>query len=545
MKEVGLRIGLNTSEAVAGVQNLSDTFESLSENISKASKMGNSDFAKEYEKQLQTVKQIKFEQANNGSGGFGGGGISGGLSGKVVNSVINTLNSSIGSAEQGSVSGLISSGLSGVGAFLTGPKGIAVAAAAGITAGLGKLSSFYSSRVKALTGLNAAINKVEREIIKGENFSKLSENEKKRYKKLSDGQYIEKKDYRRHENDANMSNLEDSLKASNDLGFSVEESAQVAKILTNYGLGSDSVSKTNSLMGWVSSKDVDKNSVASLYGTAYRFNSNKGSGETLAQAWDVHDRMGLSRGQFQETIDILQSALSSSISSGFSKSIGEIGENLINLKNRSGGSSFWEGEEGFKKYSQIEGSLKGFRSLNNINDIIKYRAINSLSEDEKKELLGDRYIEGDSFTNAKMLSERGYDEGIIKNSIDIIENMQGEGNTMGIISSLDNIFGLGTAFSVDLYNMYKKDYASNDLKNLINKAQENPTYVTSNTEKEEVVQGLKNITSNVGSQVVKTTANIKSLGEKALQTVNKLETLNKVLDKGSDLKRGELIWSEQ
>ncbi len=524
MKEVGLRIGLNTSEAVAGVQNLSDTFESLSENIEKASKIGNTDFAREYEKQAQSIRQVKFEQANSGSSGAGSSGSFGGFGGKGVNGAVNTFNSTIGAAEQGSVSGLVSSGLAGAGALLTGPAGIAVAAAAGITAGIGKLSSFYSSRVEALTGLNAAINHVEREIIKEENFYKLSENDKNRYKELSNGWYIKKDDYKRYENDASMKQLENRLKASNELGFSVEESAQVARILTTYGLGDKSINKTNGLMGWISSKDVDKNSVASLYGTAYRFNSNKGSGDTLAQAWSVNNRMGLGRGQFQETIDILQSALSSSISSGFSKSIGEIGENLINLKNRSGGSRFWEGEEGFKKYSQIEGSLRGFRSLNNVNDIIKYRAINSLSEDEKKKLLGNRYIEGDSFTNAKMLAERGYDEKVISSAISIIEDMQGEGNTMGIISSLNDMFGLGTTSSVDFYNMYKNG-KSTDLKSIINRAQGSPTNKTSNTIKQEVGQSLKNTAADFGSGIVMDFADLYKKIKKVVDSLGEFKTV--------------------
>ena len=448
MKEVSLKINLDAQNVVTSAQNISDAFTKIVDKMKEAQEAGDIDLASKYANQAQTLQQLYNGMANGNSGG-GGKNIAtpqGFMSG--VNSASSSIRGAIGNFSQGDAFGgglSLLSGGAGLAATFGGPIGLGVAAAlAPVIAGgyiIKDLASKYEEHINNAMEVNARLNETEPMLIT-DNANGPRENDT----------------MVRERNTKNIRNsLKLSMKAAEAYGYQAEAGVEQVKKLAEYGYTKDKVfDVSRNIFGWAKTTGLESSALADFKGMMYRYDKgyNKKNNNYLEQAYYASKQMGLEKGQFGEALRGLEAVFRDGISKGFSKSIGEMGSTLAFLTRNSDKSPFWTGEEGVKRYRNLNEVVSQTSSLNSPDKIIRYNAVASLPENEKKAILESHGIKyTNTYQDNMMILDLGFNSKVFKREMDLAHNLIGDKSEE--IEYIKNTYGKNYIEAQQLYDINK------------------------------------------------------------------------------------------
>ena len=496
MQEVAIKMSLDAQSVVSSAQNISDAFSHITEKIKEAQEAGNMDLVSKYSSQAKSLQGL-YNGMASGNGSNGGGfkaGAGSFMSG--VNSASSSVQGAIGNFSNGDMMGgglgLLAGG-AGLAATFGGPIGLGVAAAlAPVLAGgyiVKTLSEKYEDKIDEAMSLNARFTDTERSIwyeelggkyedflrnnnLKQENMEAFKENGKLRYRERA-----ESVKGRNTENIRN--NLQKAMEAGASFGYSADEGIAQAKRLSEYGYNSDNVyTASKNTFAWAKSMGLAPSVLADFKGNMYRYGDK--NADHFAQANLAGLFMGLKKGQFDETLRSLGDIFRDGINQGFTRSIGEIGSTLAFLRKASGDSKFFTGEEGAKRYRQLNDIVSNTPALDSVDKILRYRAIASMSEEEKKKILKEHGVtySGNYQDNFK-IAQLGLIPETFKGEIEEFKKVYGQNNTTELIEYLtkthaNNNYIEGQRYFEIYQNMNKKE---------IEKGVKNPYYTDLTTVK--------------------------------------------------------------
>ena len=496
MQEVAIKMSLDAQSVVSSAQNISDAFSHITEKMKEAQEAGNMDLVSKYASQAKSLQGL-YNGMASGNGSNGGGfkaGAGSFMSG--VNSASSSVQGAIGNFSNGDMMGgglgLLAGG-AGLAATFGGPVGLGVAAAlAPVLAGgyiVKTLSEKYEDKIDEAMSLNARFTDTGRSIwyeesgvkyedflrnnnLKRENMEAFKENDRIRYRERTESVKV-----RNTENIRNS--LQKAMEAGASFGYSADEGIAQAKRLSEYGYNSDNVySASKNTFAWAKSMGLDPSILADFKGNMYRYGDK--NTDHFAQANHASLFMGLERGQFGETLRSLGDIFRDGINQGFTRSIGEIGSTLAFLRKASGNSKFFTGEEGAKRYRQLNNIVSNTPSLDSVDKILRYRAIASMSEEEKKKLLTKHGVtySGNYQDNFK-IAQLGFTPEVFKREIEEFKKVYGQNNTTELIEHLTKTYGNNNYIEGQRYfemyqNMNKKE---------IEKGVKNPYYIDLKTVK--------------------------------------------------------------
>jgi len=496
MQEVAIKMSLDAQSVVSSAQNISDAFSHITEKMKEAQEAGNMDLVSKYTSQAKSLQGL-YNGMASGNGNNGGGfkaGAGSFMSG--VNSASSSIQGAIGNFSNGDMMGgglgLLAGG-AGLAATFGGPIGLGVAAAlAPVLAGgyiVKTLSEKYEDKIDEAMSLNARFTDTGRSIwyeetgvkyedflrnnnLKRENMEAFKENDKIRYRERTESVKV-----RNTENIRNS--LQKAMEAGASFGYSADEGIAQAKRLSEYGYNSNNVySASKNTFAWAKSMGLDPSVLADFKGNMYRYGDK--NADHFAQANHASLFMGLERGQFGETLRSLGDIFRDGINQGFTRSIGEIGSTLAFLRKASGDSKFFTGEEGAKRYRQLNNIVSNTPSLDSVDKILRYRAIASMSEEEKKKILTEHGVtySGNYQDNFK-IAQLGFIPETFKREVDEFKKVYGQNNTTELKEYLTKTYGNNNYIEGQRYfEMYQ-----NMNKEEIEKGVKNPYYTNLKTVK--------------------------------------------------------------
>ncbi|GMO51970.1 MAG: hypothetical protein Pg6C_17120 [Treponemataceae bacterium] len=265
--------------------------------------------------------------------------------------------------------------------------------------------------------------------------------------------------------------------AANEYGYSAQEGMEAVKQGARQGLGEgDAVAAAKKAFAFERGTGADRDALLELETRGRRF----GMDNMIGAAWQGNQASGMSTGQFNEFLRSMQRVFEDGISKGFVRGANEIAGNLTYLAELSGGSALYKGEEGAKIMQSLSGGIEGATSLSSVNDILTYRAAQSVidqwknSDDESQRqkyrdlfdldpsIAG--YEAGDpakasSWYAATLLMNRGFTPEVFNQQMRNFGTAD-RGDFDNIIGRIMSQYGMNSAQAGFLYNAWKKNNGS-------------------------------------------------------------------------------------
>lgn len=170
------------------------------------------------------------------------------------------------------------------------------------------------------------------------------------------------------------------LSASRGTGMDLDEFMRLSNRLSSYGVST--VGRAGHLANAAVLANrytgADTNSLLGYLGIQERYRQGDAIGN-MNYAYSAAISSGLQRNQFGEFLDGLQGVIETGISKGYVKSTKEVSDTMVMFNKLSGGSQFWQGEQGFQRLNQINNGLANATSLGSATQLAVYQAMSGLS----------------------------------------------------------------------------------------------------------------------------------------------------------------------
>lgn len=247
--------------------------------------------------------------------------------------------------------------------------------------------------------------------------------------------------------------MDEASEAGARFGYRLEETMGVMSSLAKRGASGDVAGLAGYTMQFARGFGMDPGALAGFVGTGARF----GQQNSLEGIAGMLNRQNMSPARFGEMMNAQLGIFEDALSRGVVKGFDEIGA-LQNMF-ASGGELF-RGELGAQRIRQMDNVVAGSTSLGREEDVLMYRAMSGLMEDEEYR---DKHNISDDFTyidTMKQLEQglTGYLFGAIRSQV---ENMSG-GNQSQMIEMLRSIFNVNYTTAEALLSM-SEDEAVNEL----------------------------------------------------------------------------------
>lgn len=244
------------------------------------------------------------------------------------------------------------------------------------------------------------------------------------------------------------------LSASENTGMGIDDFMRLANRFSGYGVSS--VGRAGALANAAAKASrytgASSDSLAAYLGTQERYGGDAIGG--MNYAYSAAIASGLQRNQFGEFLDGLQSVIENGISKGYVKSTKEVSDTMVMFDKLSGGSKFWQGEQGFNRLQSISNGLASATALNSSTQLAVYQAMSGLS--------------GGDMLDTFALMEKGLDVNSFKAIATRFKNIYG-GDRYSEVMAWKEISGLNYNGAMQLQQMAQGDLSKVDatmIKNL-------------------------------------------------------------------------------
>jgi hypothetical protein len=255
-------------------------------------------------------------------------------------------------------------------------------------------------------------------------------------------------------------------------GYSAEEGMDAMKQAAQQGLGgTEAKEAARQVFDYERRTGADRGTLMGISTMSARY----GMGDALGEGWAGLQASVMKPGQYNEYLRAMQRVMEDGISKGFSKSAKEIAGDLTFLKQLSGGSELWKGEQGQKRLSQMSAGLEAATGLASSSDILAFRgAKNVLGNDTDGRIWnqianldgkeGADIKRSGSYIDAMILMERGLNADTFSEIMRLNRNAEG-GDRSAVIERMRDQFGLNYTNSAMLYDQWamKTDYGTKEM----------------------------------------------------------------------------------
>lgn len=234
------------------------------------------------------------------------------------------------------------------------------------------------------------------------------------------------------------------LESSRGTGSDIDTFMSLANSLTRFGINDvkSAGAYTKAAINTERYTGADSQNVMNYLGTQYRYGQNAIG--NMNYAYSAARASGLDRNQFGEFLDGLEGVIESGISKGYVKSTKEVSDTMVMFDKLSGGSKFWQGQQGFNRFNQISAGLSNATSLGNNSQLLAFQALSGV---------GGNPI--DTFT----LMEKGLSVDTFKKIAGRFKNVFA-GDSFSEISAWKELTGLNYTGAQQLYQMAHGDLGS-------------------------------------------------------------------------------------
>jgi hypothetical protein len=161
----------------------------------------------------------------------------------------------------------------------------------------------------------------------------------------------------------------------------------------------------------------------------------------------------------------MQKTFEDGISKGFVRGGQEIAGNLSYLSALTDENPLYQGEQGAQVLSQFNNGFSNATGLNNVNDVLTYRAAqetwDKITPEEQAKIYEsagmskEDMARGTDWLNASLLLEHGFTPELFKAQMNMFETAEGKNNTEGIVRRMSEQYGMDTTQAYTLYSKYK------------------------------------------------------------------------------------------
>ena len=253
------------------------------------------------------------------------------------------------------------------------------------------------------------------------------------------------------------------LSASKGTGMDIDEFMRAANRFSSYGVTTGERASELTRAAGLAERNTgaDLSSITAFLGTQERYGGRAGTdssgrviyqgareqraGNALAEmnyAYNAALASGLQRNQFGEFLDGLQNVIETGISKGYIKSTKEVSDTMVMFDKLSGGSKFWQGEQGFNRLQSINNGLANATALNSSTQLAVYQAMAGLS--------------GGDMLDTFALMEKGLDVNSFKAISQRFNNIFG-GDRYSEVMALKELTGLNYTGAMQLRDMAHGD----------------------------------------------------------------------------------------
>jgi hypothetical protein len=251
-------------------------------------------------------------------------------------------------------------------------------------------------------------------------------------------------------------------------GYSAEEGMDAMKQAMRQGLsGEEAGAVMEQSFDLERRTGADRGTLLGISSMSARY----GAGDALGTGWQGLQASGMKPGQYNEYLRAMQRVMEDGIREGFSKSAKEIAGDLTFIKEMSGGSELWKGEQGQQRLSQMSAGLEAATGLASSSDILAFRGAQNVlkgMDEENWRKLTDLDNNGTSdikrsgsYIDAMILMERGLNADTFSEIMKLNNKAEG-GDRSAVVERMRQQFGLNYTNSAMLYDQWAKqtDYGT-------------------------------------------------------------------------------------
>lgn len=196
----------------------------------------------------------------------------------------------------------------------------------------------------------------------------------------------------------NMFTIQGALRGyATDTGVSLDEFMGNATSLSRYGITDSQIAGSLTRAASLAARNTgaDTSSILNYLGTQQRYAGGNGRAN-MNYAYSAALETGLTKDQFGEFLDGLESVIESGISKGYVSSSKDVADTMVMFSKMSGNDPLWTGELGFQMYNKMQSGMSAATNLSNTSQMLMYQAMRGLTGNGKNaELETLKMMEGD------------------------------------------------------------------------------------------------------------------------------------------------------
>lgn len=295
--------------------------------------------------------------------------------------------------------------------------------------------------------IGSLINSISSGVINAQTERKIAEIQERQQKvdKYRERVDLMDESYRKY-GGANMWETQAAmLSASQGVGMGINEFMGLANKFSAYGVTTSGRASDLARAAGLAARytGADSGSLAAYLGTQERYGGNALS--DMNYAYNAALASGLQRNQFGEFLDGLENVIETGISKGYVRSTKEVSDTMVMFDKLSGGSKFWQGEQGFNRLQTINNGLANATALNSSTQLAVYQAMAGLS--------------GGDMLDTFALMEKGLDVNSFKAISQRFKNIFG-GDRYSEVMAWKELSGLNYTGAMQLRDMAQGDFGN-------------------------------------------------------------------------------------
>jgi hypothetical protein len=263
--------------------------------------------------------------------------------------------------------------------------------------------------------------------------------------------------FARHTRDLRTS-FDMAADAANKWGYSAEEGMELVQRAAKEGLAGGSYAAADRIMHYERATGASRDVLAQADLRFSRF----GAGDALGVGYAGNSASGMQKGQYEEYLRGMQQIFERGIENGFIKGAKEIAGDMSFFAKLNKDNPLWKGELGVQKLMTASNAIANSVNLASVSDILNFQAAHGLAgkygvDEKSRKKWGDlrtgTAYRGDA-TDTKIMLERGLTGELFLEQMKNFERLYGKDNRDGMVSAISRGTRFNTTTSAQLYEAY-------------------------------------------------------------------------------------------
>lgn len=254
-----------------------------------------------------------------------------------------------------------------------------------------------------------------------------------------------------------------AAKSASRFGFTIEEGMTAVEQLAKLGVTSYSAyGAASRVFQYERGTGADRSLLMQAEALGRRYNAGNALGYSLGGT----EASGMQQSQYQEYLNATLRIFEEGLSKGVVKGFGEVTRTQNFVAALGSGSQLWKGEQGYQRYRQMSDSVTGATSLEREYDVITYQAMRTVmdkarshgfkDDDEGKWSEYQKYDRGYGYIDTMNALSGGLTPELFEQQMKTIVTQIAGGaqNSSGVIEGIRKQYGINYNAATDVYDAY-------------------------------------------------------------------------------------------